>query len=876
MKTLLPFLVILGLAFISQTASSQSPVNIDSMQSIIEMNLAEDSINVFLKNVRALELGIIKDESQNYRDHLDLLDSLYEIPLNKQVDSFLYRTYLCKHAVKIKNITNDYVHALDYYLLAYAYAKDKEELDNYAWYNEKHIAHNYAKLNQYDQAIFFFKKCIPHLEKNSNFYNLSRLYVDLGNAYKWTDDHTSMAKYYDLGIDYGIKSKSYLGLQAIHLNYAKFYREQSTNLFNEQLYLKHLNSSKFYLEKLKDDPTYLKMKIEIITEEFEFLNLSGNQIMAEKKLKEFLAISNQVYITKRSRERAKTKLDAIKYYLEQNELVTANKYLKSAFEDLLPDYRFQELPNANILIQENTFADLLGSKSDYYKILFETSQNETHLDSSLQSIDLALASKRSLDDGLLTKDTKLASIEINKKLIDKALAVCHTKYHLSDNPKLKEKIRSYFNQSKAVILHQESNNAELSKEMVNKDQMTLDSINENLIQLYGSNNSNINELEIFENINRREEIYNKYNSEEYPYIEIAQNYIEYVATEYSYYAYTNLQSDYFIKIGKRSTIDSLILDVIQEIESKSDLLSSKSLIELSQKLIPFSLEQKKELIIIPDGVLSYLPFDILLNNNQYLIHHHQISIESHFKKIIHNNDETKTNSVYCLAPSYDKNIQAKPKEQVASRSDVSPLPFVELEIMSLEKAFGSKLKITRAFKLNELIENSTSANIFHYSGHARATKDSSYLILDNKKTKLDYNQISSLKNNFDLVVLSACETGLGQFDYGEGLRSLSSAFLNAGSKSILYSLWKVDDQSTGYLISSFYNNLNKGLNNSAALHEAKLNFIENASPDFRHPYYWAGFTLVGNEEISKSIGLTSKFLIGSALIFLLLILKKSK
>ncbi len=876
MKNLLPFLVILGLGLTSQTLRSQSTINIDSIQSVLDLNLAEDSIEIFLKNVHALELEIIKDESQNYEDHIDLLDSLYEIPLNKQVDSFLYRTYLCRHAVKIKNITNDYVHALDYYLLAYAYAKDKTVLDNYGWYNEKHIADNYAQLNQYDRAILFYKKCIPFLEQNSNFKNLSRLYADLGKAYRWQKDELNMYKFYDLAIVYGEKSKSYLGLQAVHLNYAKFHREQSIDSFNDQSFFKHLNSSKIYLEKMKNQPTYLGMKKEIFMEEFEYLHKIGNLNTAEEKLKECLAISEQVYTTKRSRERAKTKIKVVNYYLDQNQLETANKYLKSAFNDLLPDYTFKEIPNKNILVKENTFADLLSYKSDYYRLKYNNSKNSSYLDSALHSIDLALASKISLDNHLVTKTTKLASIEINKKLIDKSLNICYLKYQVSDNTRLQEKIRNYFNQSKSVILKQESNNSQLNKEMIEMDQITLDSINENLIQLYGSNNSNINEVEIFENIQQREEIYNKYNSEKYHYKSLDQSYIEYVATDDNYFAYTNIQNDYFIKIGKRTTIDSMILNVIEKIESKSDLLSSKDLIELSQRLIPFPLEQNTELIIIPDGTLSYLPFDILVKNGKYLIHNHQISIEPHHKKLIHQNDWTKNNSVYCLAPSYEYDFKEKSKEQVASRSAVTPLPFVELEIISLEKTFGSQLKIAREFNLNELIENSTSSNIFHYSGHARATKDSCYLILDNKKAQFDYNQISSLKNNFELVVLSACETGLGQFDYGEGLRSLSSAFLNAGSKSILYSLWKVNDQSTGHLISGFYDKLNEGYNNSAALHKAKLHFIENASPDFRHPYYWAGFTLVGNEEIMKSMKLSTKLLIGSALIFLLLILKKSK
>src|SRR6185503_7446121 len=102
----------------------------------------------------------------------------------------------------------------------------------------------------------------------------------------------------------------------------------------------------------------------------------------------------------------------------------------------------------------------------------------------------------------------------------------------------------------------------------------------------------------------------------------------------------------------------------------------------------------------------------------------------------------------------------------------------------------------------------------------------------------------NLKLNADLVVLSACETGLGKETKGEGLVGLTQAFLYAGTPSLAVSLWKVQDRSTADLMVRLYRHLNDPrFNKAEALRQAQLEMIRNG--DFAHPYYWAGFVLIG-------------------------------
>jgi CHAT domain-containing protein len=100
----------------------------------------------------------------------------------------------------------------------------------------------------------------------------------------------------------------------------------------------------------------------------------------------------------------------------------------------------------------------------------------------------------------------------------------------------------------------------------------------------------------------------------------------------------------------------------------------------------------------------------------------------------------------------------------------------------------------------------------------------------------------------DLVVLSACSTGLGEVKPGEGIFGMRRAFALAGARSLLVSLWSVPDQETKRLLSRFYNGLNRGLSKTTALKEAKLAMISDLRKrqEADHPYTWGAFICVGN------------------------------
>lgn len=115
-------------------------------------------------------------------------------------------------------------------------------------------------------------------------------------------------------------------------------------------------------------------------------------------------------------------------------------------------------------------------------------------------------------------------------------------------------------------------------------------------------------------------------------------------------------------------------------------------------------------------------------------------------------------------------------------------------------------------------------------------------------------EIFNLKLNADLVTLGACETGLGKFNRGEGLIGLTRAFIYAGAPSVVVSMWTVSDVNSG-MMRNFYQNLKTGSPKSAALRNAKLTVLKTTGEfsdgqpfSFAHPFYWAAYVLIGNPD----------------------------
>ena len=128
--------------------------------------------------------------------------------------------------------------------------------------------------------------------------------------------------------------------------------------------------------------------------------------------------------------------------------------------------------------------------------------------------------------------------------------------------------------------------------------------------------------------------------------------------------------------------------------------------------------------------------------------------------------------------------------------------------------------------------------------------DNSFLALgsdiDDPSQKLTLRELYDLESNNELVVLSACSTAEGEIAAGEGVLSLARGFFYAGAKSVVSTLWAVNDQSSAIIMSEFYRQLKQGKRKDVALQQAKLHYLDSVDSEYQDPKYWAAFIVMGD------------------------------
>jgi CHAT domain-containing protein len=216
------------------------------------------------------------------------------------------------------------------------------------------------------------------------------------------------------------------------------------------------------------------------------------------------------------------------------------------------------------------------------------------------------------------------------------------------------------------------------------------------------------------------------------------------------------------------------------------------------------------------------------------------------------------------------------------------LPYADDEVIEVSKICKGTYYVNSDVTPSKVFQTINDFKIIHFSTHAfvdNADYLQSYLVLNKDKFneyKLKYSDILNLSMNSQMVVLSACHTSSGKSVIGEGLMSLSRAFVQSGSQSAIGSYWNAPDYTTKELMTIFYSNLITGMSKSKALQKAQIEFLTNdklSSPAIRAPFYWASWAIYGNNQplslkdsmqskacwkcsLSLSIGVVITFLIG--------------
>ncbi|HZS07890.1 MAG TPA: CHAT domain-containing protein [Blastocatellia bacterium] len=308
---------------------------------------------------------------------------------------------------------------------------------------------------------------------------------------------------------------------------------------------------------------------------------------------------------------------------------------------------------------------------------------------------------------------------------------------------------------------------------------------------------------------------------------------------------------------------------IAKLKAQSQPLYQK----LFQPLEPY-LVAARQLIIVPDGALAWLPFEALAGEPKhpaavapYLIERFAISYAPSASALaalraLRQNAAEAKGIVAFGDPVYvgsDSGEAAPANAGQAERGyDFRRLPYTRTEVNEIAALFPpAERRVflgTAAQEQSVKTEPLTRYRYVHFATHALIDEEypaRSMIVLsaaaDSKEDgALQMSEVMRLRLNADLVTLSACRTGLGRLLNGEGIIGLTRAFLYAGAESVVVSLWNVNDIATATLMKGFYKNLRRGLARDEALRQAKLELIRGRQQAWHHPYYWAAFVLVGD------------------------------
>ncbi|WP_298314149.1 CHAT domain-containing protein [uncultured Aquimarina sp.] len=284
----------------------------------------------------------------------------------------------------------------------------------------------------------------------------------------------------------------------------------------------------------------------------------------------------------------------------------------------------------------------------------------------------------------------------------------------------------------------------------------------------------------------------------------------------------------------------------------------------------------KKIVIIPDGLLNFIPFETLLTKKTnvlsfekmpFLLKSSIISYEISANKYLRSNSNNIKPKILGVFPVFENtNIE---------------LPFSLEEQSYIQQKFDGVFLEKEEATYAHFLDEAKKHSILHLSTHAEAGSFSRPASIQFRDQNILVNQLYGLQLEADLVVLSACETGIGTLAKGEGPLSIGRGFQYAGVPNVLFSLWKVNDKTTSQLMHYFYQNLHLSNSYVHGLHKAKLDFLEakEISNTQKSPYYWASFVYYGNyqsltEEKSNWIFIIGGFLL--IILFLFVIRQKLK
>lgn len=673
------------------------------------------------------------------------------------------------------------------------------------------LSNVYQNTGKIDEAIILLEKTIKTEKLSST--EKGKLLSNLGNNYFLSKNYKKAEKAFELSVVELKKDAS-----------------QSEMLFNS-----YRNLSSLYLES----------------------NPSKSIKYFEKAKEVFYKIENI-----EPRKKASFLLVETKMLFNQEKFQEAKKKISDVFKLLLPNYSNTILPNKNALNAETILLDAL----DLQATLFLA---ENQPKKALESYALSFHVEELLQSLLMHENSKIINQIRNRNRTEKCITIYYSLFRKENKISYLEKAFELQEKTKAAVLEQEiAKNKVISKEekliyeqlqnwknTILKEQQKLDYAdisvinqaikkqNELMLLLKSKQSNQIEKAKSF----KISELYSRLSNDEAVMVEyfFGQEKIYIFTIQNSTVKLEEINSDVTSKIISFLNYFSNAEKITNDVSSfNRDAFSVYKMLKLPTK------STNQNLIIVPDGILNFLPFETLITKESKTTNFAKMHYLLNDFAVGYNNSATFYLNAIPFKHAKETILGVFP----VFENSALELAFSKKEMQNLQKNFKGIYLENEKATFKNFSTNAPNFSILHLSTHASSGDIIEPASIRFYEQEILYSELYHLNINPDLVVLSACETGIGKLYNSEGAMSVARGFQFAGAQNLLFSLWKVNDYTTSVFMEKFYRNIQNGKSYFEANHQAKLDFLKSSRiPNAKKsPYYWSAFVYYGTIESKES------------------------
>ncbi len=558
-------------------------------------------------------------------------------------------------------------------------------------------------------------------------------------------------------------------------------------------------------------------------------------------------------------------------------IITTNKALSIILPSFSP-LSLDENPSIGSFYEENTIGEALDTKAKALMALCQKNKDIRWLHCAAECYDLAWKSDHKLRESYQYSSAKLELQNYVRERDELAIEVVYLLYQKTLDPQYIQKGFDIAERNKSALLADALQDNLLKQGLTDQDTMLrqitmmrrqralyeidlmIDPSNKDAPQWRNQKDALqklITDLE--------QQISNKYGlGIETQEVQFAMNggstvfkggtLVTYFITEsvVNIFVFQDHQAPIWTTVAHDSNLRLLVQSYLRFFSDQDAILGQpeayfKVAAQLAALLLPPAAYSGQALLIIPDGFAHFIPFEALLTttptanttlrNAPYLIRSKPISYAWSFatwqqqQQLKHH----PTDYLLGVAPRFE-----------ARQRGLSPL-LSEKNEWETDKSHHSDQLLESKANYQGFLKSCEQYSILHLNTHAFADHPSRIELYDQA---LYLPEIFALSLQANLVVLSACQTGLGTNQKGEGVMSLARAFAHAGAACIISSLWSVNDRSTARLFKFFYEGIDAQKSTRDALQHAKLQYIDDLETNntAQSPYFWAGFIMVGDDR----------------------------